>query len=236
MKPLKPLKCGNCGGSPPLVAATSTPCPFCSVTVAIPDEYARAAQARASSDEARMKAEPIWRLLSGGIPKVFIYVGAILMVILPPVATGLGHLLPETPLASAQILAIFALPAILPGGLVFTLAGALRTIGRPYKIALGARPPEKEGFPPGCRTCGAGLKVTSHALSASCAYCGTDSIVEGISAKRERAALSGSLRSLGDAVRALRRRWAWTVLGILGAFALIGGLSALVAMAFFMTV
>lgn len=236
MKPLTPLKCSGCGGSPPLVMAPRTQCPFCGLHVTVPENYQKAAQARRAGKEARLKAEPAWRRLSNGVPGVFLIVGGLLMLCLPPIATVLGHSMPRVPLASAQIIAMFSLPALLPGALVFTLAGALQVVGRTFQTALAARPPTNDGQPPGCRTCGAGLNVEHDALSASCGYCDTDSIVTGISARRERAELGLSLRSLADAVRALKRRWAWITGGLLGAFSLIGGLSALVAYAFFATV
>jgi predicted RNA-binding Zn-ribbon protein involved in translation (DUF1610 family) len=236
MNRLPPLNCNGCGGGIPLIAAPTRACIFCGEIFNIPEEYVEAAKARAQSSKARERAEPIWRALSSGISQGFLILGGVLIVFLPPIAAQFGHSFPEKQLASPQIIALYALPSLIPGAFLFTLSGALRSIGRPFKAALSAIPPLTEGDPPTCRRCGATLDIQGDPLSVSCAYCGADSIVEEISASREQVDLGKNLHSLDAALSALKRRWVWVGLGIVGAFVLIAGMSFVVAIAFFSTV
>jgi predicted RNA-binding Zn-ribbon protein involved in translation (DUF1610 family) len=222
---LTPLKCADCGGSPPLAAAAATPCPFCGASVAVPPDYARAFEAQRAAREARAAAEPLWRRLRRGAPPWTGWVGAALVLLLPSLAVAAAHLLLREPLASAEVIALFAVPALLPGGALLIASGAFKALGARFHDALAATPPAKQGDPPGCRECGAGLSPAPDALAASCAYCGTDSVLDDLPVAQLKTALSAALVTLSDGVRALRRRRATLALGVLGLALIVAALA-----------
>ncbi len=112
----------------------------------------------------------------------------------------------------------------------------MQSIGRPFKAALSTIGSDDPTAPPLCRSCNAALDTRGNKLSVTCAYCGTDSLLESLSVEKEQNALGKSLQSLDLAIIALKRRRVWLGLGLTGAFSLLAGLSFFVAAAFFGTV
>ncbi len=222
MSPLTPVRCHSCKGSVPLIAQSQVSCPYCGTQVAIPADYVAAAAARSQQIAARREAEPLWRKLSGSGYKTGIVFGASLLFTLPVVASFIAHLR-EPPMPQLVIFARFVGPALLPGLLIWIWAAAVGATKRSMIDAMAARPAEKEGHPPSCRECGAPLATEERALAASCAYCGTDSVLVDIAVDRERAAAEQALRTLDDANTALARRRFTVGLGSAFVTLLIGG-------------
>jgi hypothetical protein len=99
-------------------------------------------------------------------------------------------------------------------------------------LGLAAAPPARAGAPPSCRECGAPLAVEEGALAATCAYCGTDSLVADLPTTAEsRARRRAAERTLAEAADALARRRRLLALGGLGLLVGVGGLSAALGVA-----
>ena len=227
-KQLQPLRCGSCGAPVPLAEAEHVHCPHCGSEVALPPGYLEAMRLHRETAAARRAAEPVWQALarprSGGLSAL----AMLLVVFLPPLATLLANLVPYPPLSKMAIMAFVTLPAVLPGaGLyIWTLAVDATAVG--LRNQLSAKPPPRGGGSPTCRNCGAPLEVEADAVAASCAYCGTDSLVVGIGEAELAGGLRAAVRTLGEAVRRLRVRRVLLGLGIAGVVAALGGASMLV--------
>lgn len=225
---LAPIRCTSCDAPLPLADPTPTlPCPYCGERNTLPPNYVEAAALHQREHEARERAEPLWRKVGRGAPGWSAGLALALVVFLPPLATLVGLLLPGLELGVAEATALFTLPALLPGAGLWIWSGAISATTMRFRAALAARAPEHEKRAPGCRTCGAPLGVRPGALTATCGYCGTDSLLERVPVGELARALGRTLTSLGDAVTALRRRRAILGLGTAGAALLVAGSSVL---------
>ena len=224
---LKPIHCEDCGGAVPLVAEALVECPYCASTVAIPSDYLKAAAARAGESAARKATEPLWEKLSRPVPKWLGTVGILAVVFLPPALTLLAHLLTFPPWSTLEILAKVAIPGLVPGATLWLWAAAAGATTLAFQQGMAAAPAKAGKGPPCCRQCGAPLCVEADALSASCAYCGTDSVVQSLPVKTMQTRWKKALRTLEQATVALKRRRVLLALGILGGALFIGSSTAL---------
>jgi hypothetical protein len=128
-------------------------------------------------------------------------------------------------------MAFVCLPLLLPGAAVFVWASAVNETTLEVRSALGAKAPEREGTPPGCRSCGAPLDAAPEALAATCLYCGTDSLLEVMPLGALAGRLRRTLDTLRDASLALRRRRRLLGFGTLACTLGIAAVSALLAFA-----
>ena len=221
---LTPITCESCGGAVPLVDANERPCPFCNASIITPPNYLDALSATRDAASARAEAEPKWRKLASGSSVRWYIAGAAAMVCVPPLITAAAHGL-RPALASVAVLSLFTLPSLIPGAVVFIWGITANATRERYRTLLSARPPSQPGHLPGCRQCGAPLDITDGALSSTCLYCGTDSLVDAIPTESLQADKELAIRSLADATQALRKRLWQVGLSITGTGALLGGLS-----------
>jgi uncharacterized Zn finger protein (UPF0148 family) len=228
---LAPLSCPSCGGAVPLGRLATVACPYCAATVEVPAAWRAAVDARAAEDRVRAEVEPRWRSLSRPPPRLEALAAALLFA-LPPAATALVQATRWPPLSPLASLLAVALPAVLPGALLWLWLAALRATLLGFRLELAARPPATAGGPVACRGCGAPLSVEGDALAATCAYCGADSLVVDLppsAASEERA--RSALHTLAEAVSALGRRRALLVVGLGAILLVVGGLAALAGLA-----
>jgi predicted RNA-binding Zn-ribbon protein involved in translation (DUF1610 family) len=206
-----------CSAPVPLADRPTVACPHCGVTVAVPTTHADALRAARTAEEARRATEPPWRRLSAP-PRRARWLGLVLLVLLPVAATCAGSLVPFPPLARAEVLAVFTLPALLPGAVLALWAEAAAATAVQVRAAMSATPGD-HGAPPACRNGSAPLTVEADALAVSCPYCGADNLVVAIRATADRlhARRRHALRTLADALHALRRRRAMIALGMIAA-------------------
>ncbi|MCP4135796.1 MAG: hypothetical protein GY754_32810 [bacterium] len=235
---LKPVTCPGCSGPVPLIEADTTSCPYCKTEVDIPDEYEKAVRASRASSEARKAMEPLWSRVSREAPKRSLIAALVLTALLPPIATLLANIIPYPPMNQLMILAAFSFPSILPGAGIWIWSVAINATTARFKQALSARPPQKirgnEG-PPCCRSCGAPLTVEKDALSATCVYCNTDSILEIIPVDDLVREAGSAIQTLEQASRLLRRRRYMIGLGTIGTVLLIASLIVIVITAVVVT-
>jgi len=226
---LEPLRCAGCGSPAPLAARPSVACPACAREVAVPADYLAAARLHEAGVAARAAAESVFARLLRPAPWTG-PAGLALLALAPPAATLAANLLlPDR--APAALFGVATLPALLPGAALWTWSAAAGATARPYREALAAAPPPRGSSAPGCRSCGAPLDAAPGALSATCLYCGTDSLLERLPLGELGAALRGTLTDLRSAVGALRRRRLALALGLGAAALLVAALSAAVVLA-----
>lgn len=224
MSALRPLQCTGCGAAVPLVDAPRAPCPFCQHEVVAPPAYIEAVAARRELVAARQRAEPRWKKLEAGSSVWWKIIGAGAMALAPPVMTAIG-LGAEPAHATASVFALFTLPAMFPGGVVFVWGATSDISHRGIRSQLAARPPREPGSLPSCRECGAPVAIAPGEISCTCLYCGTDSIVTDVPLGAIVGERQEALETLADATRAVRVR-AWLVrLAVLGTAAFLTGVA-----------
>ena len=189
-----------------------------------PPAYLEAIALRRDTVAARQAVEPKWRALAAGSSPSWGYVGGALLVLLPPIATGFGLTL-EPEVTRTGIFALFTLPTLCPGAVVFVWGATADATKRNYHGALAARPAAKAGEPPGCRSCGAPLAVGPSDLSATCLYCGTDSFLSDLPIDALSTDLGEALTTLEQAARALTLRLRLVRLALLGTAVVVVGLA-----------
>lgn len=221
---LKPIRCAACGSPVPLVEAAETACAYCAQPVAIPADYLEAARLHHAGAEARAAAEPLWRRFSARVGWRVQLLGLLLLALLPPLVTLLANL--SWPYAAqAQLFGLLTLPALLPGSGIWIWAAVVNATTLPYREALSAKPPAKGEGPVSCRSCGAPLAVEPEALSATCLYCGADSLLEVLPVSELGARLRDSLRTLEEAARTLRKRRVLLALSVTAVLLMVAAVS-----------
>jgi hypothetical protein len=127
-------------------------------------------------------------------------------------------------------------PGLLPGALLWLWASTVNAAVLRIRRVMRAREagPTKEL---GCRSCGAPLAPGPDAPTATCLYCGTDSLVRDLPpAARSVADRDHALRTLDEAVRVLRRRRVNLALGVtvigIGVAAVVAATAFAVSVAF----
>ncbi len=235
---LAPIFCHGCGGPLPLaIPQLHVSCPYCSTVNDLPPAYVVVAEMRKKESAARVAAEPLWRKIGETPPVWAEALGVLAVIFLPPLLTFIGTLLGRSTFDVATLTALFTVPAIVPGTGLWLWAAAVRATTSGLRAQLAAIPigkkeggsdeggQEKETL--GCRSCGAALHVDEGALSATCGYCGTDSLLQAIPQKRVKEKMRRALRGLDEAVTLLRRRRVMLGLGAVGLSVVISGASGL---------
>lgn len=230
------LHCDRCGAAVPLRAATSLECRHCRAPVAIPEQLRAAAEARAADERVRREVEPRWHALSTGAGPGVEAGAMLLLLVLPPLLTWFAQSQGSPPPSPEENLGYVAFPALLPGALLWLWATTVNAAVLRIRRVMRARRDSAAGEL-GCRNCGAPLAPESDALTATCLYCGTDSLVRDLPPAAESvAARDQALRTLDQAVRVLRRRRVNLALGVaalgLGVAAAVAGTAHAVSVAF----
>lgn len=219
---LEPLRCKQCGGTVPLRAASEVPCPFCGNRVPIPDKYHQFLV----DDETRVETEKRFRDVTR-VPRARVdYAAAALVLLLPALAAAIPMLLTHHPISAFTIFAAAVVPSLLPGTGLWIWSSSIHATVARFQLALTCKPPELKGGPARCRECDGPLYVAPGALSATCGYCGADNLVANIAgaARRLHTALREQLRTLADAVAALRTRRRLIIAGVVVAAVLLAAL------------
>jgi len=226
---LAPIFCNGCGAPLPLaIPQPQVNCPYCSAVNALPQEYVAAAAMRQKESAARAAAEPLWQKLGEKPSEGAELAGGFAVIFLPPLATLLGYFLKRPDVDAATLTAVFTLPAIVPGAGLWLWAAAVKATTSGLRAQLAARPLQGKGGNKGkdalgCRNCGATLSFSEGALSATCGYCGTDSLVQAVPKMQIKAKMQQALRGLDEAVELLRKRRTVLGLGVAGLSVLIAG-------------
>jgi predicted RNA-binding Zn-ribbon protein involved in translation (DUF1610 family) len=238
---LSALTCRTCGAPVPLRVADEVPCPHCGDAVAIPERWRAAAQAREADELVRREVEPLWEKLTTA-PPVWVERSLLASIVaLPPAVTVAAQVaafeLHRSPPSSLSTFVLLTLPALLPGGIGWIRVWALRQTVLELKLEVAALPPGRSGDPPSCRQCAAPLDAAPDAISATCRYCGADSVVADLppaaELKRRR---RSSLKTLAEASGALRRRRRLLTLGLAGLSLVVLGTCLLLEIALKTTV
>ena len=201
---LAPLACDSCGAKVPLAATPEASCPYCHTAVAIPPDYLSVQNLRAQANELRCSVESRWQAVTKPPWRGWQWLAAGATVTLPPAASLAAALFAPGAWSMADNTLLVALPTLVPGGSLLIWAIAAKGTTVRYQAALAAGPPERTGGSPTCRNCGAPLGIESGAVSATCGYCGTDSVVRCVLLAQARTRLRGRLQTLKETVEALR--------------------------------
>jgi len=158
------------------------------------------------ASKVRRALEPQWQSLTEPVSGWTEWIAALVVFLLPPLASVVAGFAWPRPLAPDEMILRVALPALMPGGMMWVWSIACKATVLRVGQALAATPPAKAGGAPGCRNCGAPLTVEPNALGASCAFCGADSIIQGVALTAAKTKLRSKLLTLDDALRLLRTR------------------------------
>jgi LSD1 subclass zinc finger protein len=223
---LEPLCCAHCNAAVPLLDAKQFTCPYCKAAVHVPAEYRELFAVHERELATRHQLEQRFVAVATP-PRRRVDVAAVLLVLLLPAVAAIAWVSLARYQPSIVGLFIFAIvPAVLPGAVLWTWSAAVHATIVRFQLALACDPPAHDGAPPSCRTCGAPLHLEAGAISAHCAYCGTDSLIDHAAAAVRRLAtrLRSELRTLDQAIEALRVRKRLVVAGIAVVAAMLGGL------------
>jgi predicted RNA-binding Zn-ribbon protein involved in translation (DUF1610 family) len=225
---LEPLCCEKCDAPVPLSDATRFACPYCKATVHVPAPYRELFEAHAKELATRHELEQRYAAAAKPPSRRIDRCAILLVLLAPAIAAATWVMLAHT--TSALGAFVFGIvPALVPGTMLSVWSASVHATIVRFERALGADPPDRAGGVPRCRECGAPLAPQPGAISAHCAYCGTDSLIGAETAvamtHRLETALRKELRTLADAILALRLR---RRLVVGGAAAAVGLLAALV--------
>lgn len=225
---LEPLRCTHCGAAVPLLHGASFSCPYCAAKVVVPAAYRELFAAEAQEASARRELEQRFAAVATAPRRRVDAIAAVLVLLLPAAAVATWIGLAVEPPGLPRLFALAIVPALLPGTAISVWSASVHATIVRFQLALSCEPPERAGGPSRCRQCGAPLALEPGAISAHCAYCGTDSLTDHVAAaaRRLQTALRAELRTLGDAIVALRVRRRLLVAGAAIAVLLLGGLVA----------
>jgi hypothetical protein len=193
------LRCPGCNAPVPLGDADEVVCRYCGVAFPVPEEHRELRDAERRRAAERDEAHALYRTL-GRPPSVVarawgeVAVGCVWIFLWPFALVFDAFLIAKLlEVVSRSIHA--TLVDVLPGAVVWggigaamyaTLAvplalgvyGSRRTKARrKLQAALAALPPDREGGPARCHSCGAPLDVGPSDLGLACVYCGADNLV-----------------------------------------------------------
>jgi LSD1 subclass zinc finger protein len=213
---LEPLRCAKCNAAVPLLGAKHFTCPYCNADVHVPHDYRALFAVHERELAARRELEQRFAAVARPPRRWVDRAAVLLLFIVPSLApTVWVHFARDQP----SIVGLFAgliVPGVLPGAIVWMWSLAVHATIVRFQLALACDPPANKGEPPRCRGCGAPLHLESGAISAHCAYCGTDSLIDhaAAAARRIGSQLHSELRTLGQAIEALHVRKRLIVGGI----------------------
>lgn len=233
LAPMVPIVCAGCGVALPLSVEPTITCRHCQAVTTVPPEYREAVALQQQARAARAASEPRLRALALGSAQGWQVGAAGSLVVLPPLATAIGRF--GLGLSPVEAQALLMLPSIFVAVSLWTGATTARRLTGAFQSEMAARPPTSPDQDSGCRACGAPLERDTSGrdaqLSATCGYCGTESLLIELPTARLRADQRHARRSLAQASEALRQRMRWLALGVVGA----GVTAALVAAALLTT-
>ncbi len=215
--PAQAVSCPSCGAPVALRAASAVTCHRCGAAVPLPDGARAQLAALAQLESSRRTAEDaVRRLLAQPGAHA---TNLLLLVSLPPLFLGwpLAAIIYDElhqfrgALDWQDGAAIFAATLAFTYGLSWRVRAQVsgREAIRLLSAGFAARPPDRAGDPPSCRTCGAALPVSADAeqLVALCAYCQSENLLA-VNLVPPAAREAAQAERLGDllTVRLARRR------------------------------
>ncbi len=223
---LDPLRCTHCGAAVPLLRGEPFACPYCRGRVHVPPPYHALFVAHAQEAEARHALEQRYTRVARPPRRRLDQAAVGLVLVAPPVLAALWVVVARVPPSAVGVFAGAIVPALLPGLALGIWSAAVHATLVRFELALAALPPEDDGGPPRCRICGAPLALAAGAISARCAYCGSDSLIGHVAEATRVLAnkLRDELRTLGHAIAALRIRRRLLVGGAAAAAVLLAAL------------
>ncbi len=199
MPELEILRCPTCNAPVPLGGGDDVACPYCGASFPVPEKHRalRDAERRRASerDEARALYDTLghppgalaraWGQVATGCVWLFLWpigfaVDALLIakgleVLSRSVGASLFEVLPG-PVVWGGVGVVLYVTLAIP--IAIGVYGNRRTKGRQQlQAALAALPPDREGGPVRCHSCGAPLDVGPGDLGLACLYCGADNLV-----------------------------------------------------------
>lgn len=197
---LDPLQCPACSAPVPLVAGEQGTCPSCGARYPIPRTY-QALRDEATANARKPEALALATALGKPPPAVirafamfsstwfvmlglgFWIAGGIVLSVgaMRPIGRHVFHINTYDVLTEARQMQLMLLVPIATLVIGFTLSSWARKRGivrGGLQAALSAIPPARPGGPKTCRRCAAPLAPDAGSLTARCAYCQADNLVE----------------------------------------------------------
>ena len=212
------LRCPGCAAPQPVPDAAQVRCRFCDAVSAVPEPL-RAAVRDAAATTAHRRATrsalvELQRWRSARAVNVLLGVALLPLALSWPVMAAFTSEFFQyyDILRWRDVFILFAATCALSVGLLLLVQSqlALRRAFALVASSFHARPPERPGWPYGCRQCAAPLAVAAESPLAVCPYCQADNVVLGVllphavaGAAEERGALD---QVLAERARE-RRRW-----------------------------
>ena len=253
---IKPLLCNSCNGQVPLLRRPEVKCPYCGASNTIPNVYLEALASRTSFAHRQKQAKHLFSKL-GTLPTTFenmlaelderkflisfvlllgIVLGMVQMLLFYPLDwyyasfKGLNMIdviSPWTPSLIATI-ATFVI-SVIPFALLYWTRRKVLTLNH-LKVALAARPPEKEGGPTTCRSCGCPFDIPPNTTGITCPYCQTDNLLnipaEWLEGTRETSIRVGKSATMAENTFKRETNLGWeSILSVFLLFVFIGGLN-----------
>ncbi len=215
---MEPIRCAGCGAPLPLREEPQLVCSHCGATTAVPRPYLEAVALQRQARAARAAIEPKARALAHGSQRGWQVAAGATLALGPPVGTAVGEL--ALSWETSTTYALVVMPAILPGLALWAWAATARRLHDEFRRGVAARPAPSAGAPPGCRECGAPLAMgepgAPSRLSATCGYCGTESLLVDLPTEELRAHRRRAVRSLVEATTSLSHRRRSLALAVMG--------------------
>ena len=225
------IHCTRCQAVVQPADADRVDCAHCGQGVAVPHELRLRLRDAHQIARGRSAVEKLVHSLirqPGAVrTNVYVFICAAVMFMAWPVALALLTLVDHYDFISPQTMtACFVSPLGFILGLFFILRGltARRAALRLLTLHYGAFPPDGEGEPHTCRSCGAPLHEEPDRILIRCAYCDADNILA-LDLRRRAAPAAEQERRLERDLRAQRReRIKWAVYAFLSIFIVAGSI------------
>ena len=206
----EPILCTRCGASVPLLAPTSFDCPYCGASVPVSAQYKPLFETNVLEAKTHRELERTFSRVARVPSRTFDLLAIGLVLVAPAMVAAAWMKSAAHPPSAIDLFTLAIIPGLLPGTALWMWSAAIHATVVRFQLALAARAPKDTKSPPCCRKCGAPLAVTSDAIFARCAYCGTDSLVTQLAdalTALDRA-LRDELKTMAETVKALlyRRR------------------------------
>jgi DNA-directed RNA polymerase subunit RPC12/RpoP len=226
-----PLRCAKCHAPVPLASSHAFSCPFCGARVTVPADYRQLFELHAQEAETRKTLEHDYASAARPPSRRIDIVAALLVLVAPSLAAGIWVARSEHALRIASVFAGVIVPALLPGVALWIWSASVHATIVRFQLALACD--LGADAHPLCRVCGAPLATPAGAIFARCAYCGSDSLIADVTraTRSLRTRLREDLRTLAEAIIALRIRRRLLVAGIAVAAAGLAALAVLLVAA-----
>jgi Zn finger protein HypA/HybF involved in hydrogenase expression len=184
---LRPLNCGNCGGSI-LLQETATLCPFCQTRGALPEDYAAAVTLKAEVKSLLKNAVGHWRVanfltnpLAGWVFLLLIFIEP--LVLFPVVIIG-SNIFPDTRIdrafgALGEVATFLLMLSAFFGFIIWMIVFIFLTnLSKSLRVKLPVVPVLEDGIrgseTASCQSCGGGIEYDAGDFACLCSYCNVE--------------------------------------------------------------